>query len=121
MADQWIVDSLPHLVVRPGADSVTVGPFVDPGVTACLRCLAAAASPATSAAGAYADVDPALLTLGLGWAVRDLATWQSGELPTTWSSTVTIGADLEPVITRWPRHPHCGCAWAVLDGVVDVG
>ena len=59
---------------------------------------------------AYADLDPALLTLALGWAVRDLATWQSGELPTTWSSTVTIGADLQPGVTRWPRHPHCGCS-----------
>jgi hypothetical protein len=112
-ADQWSVESLPHLVVRLGPASVRVGPFVQPGVTACMRCLAAAGLPATAALAAYADLDPALLMVGLGWAVRDLATWQAGQLPTTWSATLTIRADLRPEITRWPRHPHCGCSWGL--------
>lgn len=113
VADQWSVDSLPHLVVRLGADSVRVGPFVHPGVTACLRCLEAAGPPAEAALAAYADLDPALLMVALGWAVRDLATWQAGQLPTTWSATVTIRADLHPDVARWPRHPHCGCSWGL--------
>ncbi|WP_310525753.1 hypothetical protein [Nocardioides sp.] len=112
-ADLWSIDSLPHLLVRLSAESVRVGPFVEPGTTACLRCLAAAGPPAACAGAAYADVDPALLMVGLGWAVRDLATWQAGQLPTTWSSTVTIGAALHPEITHWPRHPHCGCSWGL--------
>lgn len=116
-ADQWSVDSLPHLVVRLSADSVRVGPFVQPGVTACLRCLEAAGPPADAAFGAYADVDPALLMVGLGWAVRDLATWQAGQLPTTWSATVTIRADLHPELARWPRHQHCGCSWGLAVGI----
>lgn len=117
MADQWLVDSLPHLVVRVSSERIRIGPFVDPGVTACLRCLAAAGAPAAPPAPAPADVDPAMLTIGLGWAVRDLATWQAGGLPTTWSRTITIGADLDPVVDHWQRHPHCGCCWGVLDGV----
>ena len=113
VADQWSVDSLPHLVVRLSAESVRVGPFVQPGVTACLRCLEAAGLPADAALAAYADLDPALLTVALGWAVRALATWQAGQLPTTWSTTVTIRADLHPEIARWPRHQHCGCSWGL--------
>lgn len=112
-ADRWSVDSLPHLVVRLGAESVRIGPFVQPGVTACLRCLAAAGPPAEPALTSYADVDPALFMLGLAWAVRDLATWQAGHLPTTWSVTVTVRPDLQPEFTRWSRHPHCGCSWGL--------
>jgi hypothetical protein len=115
--DQWSVESLPHLVVRLHAESVRVGPFVQPGVTACLRCLTAAGLPADVRPAAYTDVDPALLMLALAWAVRDLATWQTGQLPATWSATVTIGADLGTEITRWPRHPHCGCSWGQGLGV----
>jgi hypothetical protein len=117
VADQWSVDSLPHLVVRLSADAVRVGPFVQPGVTACLRCLEAAGPPAQGALAAYADLDPALLMVGLGWAVRDLASWNAGELPTTWSTTVTIRADLNPEIARWPRHQHCGCSWGLAVGI----
>lgn len=116
--DQWSVDSLPHLVVRLGRESLRVGPFVQPGVTACLRCLAVAGVPGAERPAAYADLDPALVVAALAWAVRDLATWQAGELPTTWSSTVTLGADLRPEITRWPRHPHCGCSWGLELGRV---
>lgn len=111
-ADPWSVASLPHLAVRLGSESVRVGPFVHPGVTACLRCLDAAGSPAAPRA-AYGDVDRALRTLALGWAVRDVATWQSGQLPTTWSSTVTIHTDLQPEFALWQRHPHCGCSWGL--------
>jgi hypothetical protein len=114
VADHWSVDSLPHLVVRLGAASVRIGPFVHPGVTACLRCLEVARPPAVAAPAAYADLDPALLMVALGWAVRDLATWQAGQLPTTWSTTVTIRSDLQPEVTRWPRHPHCGCSWGLV-------
>lgn len=115
-ADQWSVDSLPHLVVRLGLESVRVGPFVQPGVTACLRCLAATGLPGGARPAAYADLDPALVMVALAWAVRDLGSWNAGELPSTWSGTVTIGADLSPEVTRWPRHPHCGCSWGLEIG-----
>lgn len=115
-ADRWSVASLPHLVVRLGAESVRVGPFVHPGVTACLRCLDAAGPVRAAPRATWADVDPALRTLALGWAVRDLATWQAGRLPTTWSTTVTIGADLQPEPTHRQRHPHCGCSWGLAVG-----
>ncbi|EON24681.1 MULTISPECIES: hypothetical protein [Nocardioides] len=118
MTDRWAVDSLPHLVVRLGAGSVRVGPFVHPGVTACLHCLTVGGLVVDSRPAAYGDVDPALMSIALAWAVRDLATWQAGGLPTTWSTTVLLGADLRPEVTRWPRHPHCGCSWGLG---VDVG
>ena len=111
--DQWSVDSLPHLVVRLSGASVRVGPFVQPGVTACLRCVEAAGARSDPPLAAYADLDPALLVMGLGWAARELATWQSAQAPTTWSATVTIRADLRPEVTHWPRHPHCGCSWGL--------
>ena len=48
----------------------------------------AAGIPGAERPSAYADLDPALVVLALAWAVRDLVSWQSGELPGTWSSTV---------------------------------
>ncbi|UUZ58187.1 hypothetical protein [Nocardioides sp. B-3] len=116
-ADQWSVDSLPHTVVRLGRESLRVGPFVQPGVTACLRCPAVAGAPGAERPAAYADLDPAPVMMALARAVRDPVTWQAGELPTTWSSTVTLGTDLRPEVTQWPRHPHCGCSWGASLGV----
>ncbi len=110
VADRWSVESLPHLVVRLGPDWVRVGPFVQPGVTACLRCVAAAGAPAELPA-TYADLDRPLLMVGLAMAACDLTTWQAGRLPATWSATLTIGADLLVEPARYPRHPHCGCSW----------
>ncbi|PUA82023.1 hypothetical protein [Nocardioides currus] len=114
VADAWSVESLAHLVVRVSTTSVRVGPFVQPGLTACLRCLAAAGgTPVAPRPASYAAVDRGLLVAGLGWAVRDLATWHAGGTPATWSATATIDADLAPRTTHWPRHVHCGCSWGL--------
>ncbi|QIK75656.1 hypothetical protein [Nocardioides piscis] len=120
VADRWLVDSLPHLVVSVTSDEGRIGPFVDPGATACLRCLTAAGAEPGPAPGAPAvptlsPPDPALLVLTLGWAVHELETWQAGELPVTWSSTITVRRGAEPEVTRWLRHPHCGCAWDLFE------
>ena len=50
-------------------------------------------------------------------AVRDLAGFVDGEEPSTWSTTVDLGPSGAPVLTRWGRHPWCGCAW---DGFLDL-
>lgn len=116
--DRWLVDSVPHLVMCLGSESIRLGPFVQPGVTACLRCVQVAGASTASAAPALAPgepVDAALLMAGIGWAVRDLATWHSGGLPLTWSSSVTLTGDRQPDVERWLRHPHCGCSWGLLD------
>ncbi|WP_159083585.1 hypothetical protein [Nocardioides terrigena] len=117
-ADPWVVDSRPHLTVAAVPDAVRVGPFVVPGLTACLRCVRAwrdgptpSDRPVATPLAAGPGVDAGLLALALGWAARDVATWVGGGTPSTWSSTVTVGTDLRPDARSWQRHPHCGCSW----------
>jgi hypothetical protein len=114
----------PHLVVMGGPAGVTVGPFVVPGLTACLRCVDAhrgesdprratvveQCAQAAPRSGAE-PLDPALLAMALAWAVRDLVSFVDGDQPATWSTSVALGPGLELVRRRWPRHPHCGCSW----------
>ncbi|WP_457206192.1 hypothetical protein [Nocardioides sp. P5_C9_2] len=120
-ADPWVVASRPHLTVVAVPDAVRIGPFVVPGLTACLRCVRASTdlrtgpvSPGQPGARRLVPgpgVDAGLLAVALGWAARDVATWHAGGTPSTWSATVTVGADLVPEARAWQRHPHCGCSW----------
>jgi bacteriocin biosynthesis cyclodehydratase domain-containing protein len=126
--DPLLRDRVPHLLVRLVEGDAVVGPFVDPGRTACLRCLdahAAADDPrgatlGTRHARAALDrhdgvaepVDTALATLAVAWAVRDLLTHVEGDRPSTWSATVRLTPTLAPVThAEWLRHPACGCSW----------
>lgn len=122
--DGWLGDGTPHLVLAgtgvPG--SLRLGPLVEPGVTACVRCVDAAeaihdprrtlvveqlaALPATSP-------DPGLLALAVAWTAREAATYVGGGRPLTWSTSVDLDGPV-PVVRTWDRHPHCGCAWDVL-------
>ncbi len=116
----------PHLVVEGVGGARRLGPFVEPGRTACLRCVdahEAATDPrlpflldqaAASAAAYPPPVDPVLDRLAAAWAVRDLTRYAEGDQPSTWSATVTVGATDAPALTRWRRHPQCGCAWDVI-------
>jgi bacteriocin biosynthesis cyclodehydratase domain-containing protein len=118
----------PHLLLRVVEGAALLGPFVEPGRTACLRCIDAhrsvddpyAATLAARHASARADrrdgvsepVDTALATLALAWAVRDLVTHAEGDRPSTWSGTVWLAPALASVTqTQWLRHPACGCSW----------
>ena len=121
--DPLVRDGVPHLVVSTTAAEPTVGPFVAPGLTACLRCIDAhraegdprrplvveqvASRPPLVAAAP----DPGLRSIALGWAVRDLVTFLEGRRPATWSATVRVGTDLVLAPQHWLRHPHCGCCW----------
>jgi bacteriocin biosynthesis cyclodehydratase domain-containing protein len=127
--DALVRDSTPHLVVRAVESDLVIGPFVVPGRTACLRCIDAflterdpawpllveqyaRATRQDRADGIPEPVDAALAAVAVAWAVRDVASHLEGERPTTWSSTVTLSADLAEVGNQpWPQHPHCGCAW----------
>ncbi len=120
----------PHLVVRLVDGAAVLGPFVDPGTTACLRCLDAHHSVADPDHVAVTTrylratqhprpdgepdlVDPVLPTLALAWAVRDVLTHLGGRTPSTWSSSVHIGPDgCLPEVVTWSPHPECGCCWA---------
>ncbi len=104
-----------------------MGPFVEPGRTACLRCVDAhealaderrpllIAQAATAAIRQPPPRDPVLDALALAWAVRDLCRYVEGDEPSTWSTTCDLSPAGLPDAVRWGRHPDCGCAWdAVL-------
>jgi bacteriocin biosynthesis cyclodehydratase domain-containing protein len=119
-----------HLVVRLVDGGAVLGPFTVPGRTACLRCIDAhrtvpdpdhvavttryvRASAPARADGVPDLTDPALVSLTVAWAVRDLAAWVEGREPSTWSRTIHLGADLTYRLERpWLRHPQCGCSWS---------
>jgi len=113
----------PHLVLGGGADRVVVGPFVVPGLTACLRCVDAHRSEsdprrslvlAQVAGRAGGPSDPALTALAAAWAARDVIAFLGGMRPSTWSATVGVTAELRPERQAWRRHLWCGCAWDVV-------
>lgn len=115
----------PHLLLSCVDGLLTLGPFVDPGRTACLRCVdahLAEADPrrplvveqysrADTARGLPEPCDPALLALALAWAVRELVSWAEGRWPSLWSTSVLVTPALDLPRRRWTRHPHCGCSW----------
>lgn len=130
--DPLVRDTVPHLVLRFTDGGATLGPFVRPGATACLRCLDAQLATddpertpvllryveetSRPRADGVADLqDPALLALTLGWAARDLLAFSRGATPSTWSRTLRWEADAPvPEAASWLRHPGCGCSWGAL-------
>jgi bacteriocin biosynthesis cyclodehydratase domain-containing protein len=129
LLDDLLRSGTPHVLVRLAEGAASVGPFVVPGRTACLRCLDAhctdadtewpllvqqyaAASSRARPDGAPEPVDPLLAALALAWAARDVATYVDGGRPSTWSATVTVDPRLTRLETRrWLRHPACSCTW----------
>ncbi|MGB0101095.1 MAG: hypothetical protein WBP61_12525 [Nocardioides sp.] len=120
-ADARVRTGRTHLIVGAGARGWTVGPFVVPGTTSCLRCVDAhlcehdprrALVVEQLAGRPAAPADPELAVLATMWAVRDVLTYLDGGEPSTWSATVEVGHELPPSRRTWARHPHCGCAWA---------
>ncbi len=113
----------PHLPVAVTARGHRLGPFVVPGVTACVRCVDAHLGELDPRRALVIEQlgdragrpDPVLATMAAAWAVRDLATWLSGGRPSTWSTTVEIERHSGPVLREWTRHPHCGCSWQLLN------
>ena len=126
--DDLVREGEPHLLVRLVEGRVTVGPFVVPGRTACLRCVDAHLAERDPrrplVVEQYADpsgaravpepVGPSLLALAWAAAVQDLATWVEGDRPSSWSATLEVGSGLALTRTWWARHPHCGCSWGDL-------
>ncbi|MEP6814370.1 MAG: hypothetical protein ABI873_02325 [Marmoricola sp.] len=129
LLDPWVRRGLTHLVVRISEGVATIGPFVVPGRTACLRCVDAhhaesdprwpllVAQQAAQTARGRPDgtpepVDLALAQLAVAWAVRDLVSHAEGRHPATWSATLRMPPHLaETESVSWLRHPECGCSW----------
>ncbi len=123
VSDRLVRDDVPHLWLAVLPTSVRIGPFVEPGRTACLRCVDARLGERDARRATvlhqldelpvapYAVWEPCLLDLGVAWAVRDTVRRLDGEPPALRSATVTVTAELEVTRRDWLRHPHCGCAW----------
>ena len=124
VVDPWLAEGTAHLVVAgtgaPG--SLRVGPLVEPGLTACLRCVDAAESAGDPrrglvleqlAARPAAPVGALTLDLALVWAARDVVIHLAGGTAATWSATVEAH-EVSPVVRRWRRQPDCGCCWDEL-------
>jgi len=119
--DHLVREGAAHLLVSGGAGSMRLGPFVVPGLTACLRCLDAHRAESDPRRALVIEQvtshpppshrDPALHALALAWAVRDLLRFVEGDHPSTWSTTFELGPVAAPVARTWTRHPHCGCSW----------
>lgn len=122
--DPWVAEGTPHLVLSgtgsPG--SWRIGPLVEPGVTACLRCIDAAEATddprrplllAQLAQLTAAPLSPLTRSFGLAWAARDLMAFLAGDSASTSSATVDVHHPV-PRLRRWPRHPECGCCWDEL-------
>lgn len=129
LVDGWMRQGVPFLVVRVTEGRAVVGPFVEPGRTACLRCIDAhytdhdtawpllvqqyaRAASRDRADGTPEPVDPTQAAAALALAAHDVAVYADGMQPNSWSATVTIGPDLAHLHTvPWQRHPECGCCW----------
>jgi hypothetical protein len=118
--DPWMRGGLPHLFLVHRAGRLTVGPFVVPGLTACLRCRDAHEGERDPGHDSVVDAhrprrddrpDPVLLDLALAWVVRDLVAFVEGDLPATWSTVVEVDPGLELPRQELTRHPRCGCSW----------
>jgi hypothetical protein len=123
VSDDLVRDDTRHVWLAVLPRAVRIGPFVEPGRTACLRCVDAHLGDRDPRRATVLhqleelpcaperDPDHCLVQLGVAWAVRDLVRLLDGRAPALRSATVTITADLELTRTDWLRHPHCGCAW----------
>jgi hypothetical protein len=123
LSDDLMRHDVAHLWLAAFPASVRVGPFVEPGRSACLRCVDAhlgERDPRRATvlhqlgerpAGSETAYDAALALVGAGLALRDVARHLAGEPPALRSATLTVGADLAVTHRVWLRHPHCGCAW----------
>lgn len=123
VSDDLMRRDLPHLWLAAFPRSVRLGPLVEPGRSACLRCVDAhlgERDPRRATvlhqlgerpAGRDAAYDAVLALAGAGLALRDVTRHLDGEPPALVSTTLTIGNDLEVTRRVWLRHPHCGCAW----------
>jgi hypothetical protein len=125
-ADRGVTDHLlrtdqPHLLVRSAGTSVTVGPLVLPGRSACLRCCDLARRDADPA---WPRLLPQLTRLRqpssgvlTAWAAAVAAAQVlahlCGAVPESVGATLELdGADHLMRRRSWPLHPACGCAWS---------
>jgi len=123
LSDGLVRDDVPHLWVAVLPRLVRIGPFVEPGRSACLRCIDAHLGDVDprramvlhqldeQPSAPLSDPDPCLVQVAVGWAVRDLVRVLTGATSALRSATVTVTDALDVTRRDWLRHAHCGCAW----------
>jgi hypothetical protein len=123
LSDDLMRRDVVHLWLAAFPSAVRVGPLVEPGRSACLRCLDAHLGErdlrratvlhqlGELPPGHTTAYDAALAMVGSGLAMREIARHLDGEPPALRSATLTVGSDLGVTRRDWLRHPHCGCAW----------
>src|SRR3954454_808948 len=124
--DRLVTDHLlrtdqPHLLLRSTGSTVTVGPLVVPGRTACLRC---ADLERRDRDGAWPRLLPQLVRLRrpptpllAAWAgavgAAQAHAFLAGEVPESAGATLELSSSDHLMRWRaWPRHPACGCSWS---------
>jgi hypothetical protein len=125
-ADRVAIDRLaaagqPHLVARTGFGRAVLGPFVLPGVTACLRCHDLGRRDVDPAwplmvfqlAQAVGPPEPPLIDWLAAHAALEVAVWRSGRLPRTASAAVVYETTaMDARWEAWPIRADCGCVAA---------
>ena len=113
----------PHLWAAVRDLVGVVGPFVEPGRSACLRCVDAVRTdldPAwptlvdatTRHRGRVPACDPVLASLVAAWAVQEIVLWAGGQRLQTRDATIEVPQGLGRVhVERYEPHPSCGCGW----------
>ena len=137
-ADPWLATDTPHLPVSVAGTAAEVGPLVQPGRTACLRCLDAVAEDLDPAWPLIRDLlrmrdrTPTAVPLVLAqiaahtavaWTLEHLAQQRldGSSLSPDRSSRVqwTLPGPQQhtrPVLA----HPGCGCAWGIDRGTMHM-
>lgn len=127
--DRLMREDIPHLPVVLHQGAWLLGPFVDPGVTACQRCvdhsvadrdprwplLVEQSARCHDPRDLPSPADPTLTQLAVALAVAQVTAWVEGAPVPTWSATIRVDHDLDLSPRPWPRHPACGCTWADLE------
>ncbi len=110
----------PHLIVRTTGDAATVGPFVVPGTTSCLRChdlLRRDRDPSWPTVLAQLTrldlpVSAPVVAWAAAYACTQVLAWLAGGRIDSAATTVELSArDFSLDRRRWPTHPECGCRW----------
>lgn len=123
VADEAMRGGLPHLWAYVCDLVGFVGPFVQPGRSACLRCVDSSranrdpAWPTVVASSAVrrlpvAACDATLAAVVAALAVQQVSLWACGIRPHTLGAVLEVPHGMGPVESS-PYHPHplCGCGW----------
>lgn len=123
-ADAAMHSGLPHLWAYVCDLVGVVGPLVEPGRSACLRCVDAArreidpswptvVESASRRRLAVPACDRSLAGVVAALAVQQMALWASGERPETLRSVLEIPHGIGSIRSLGHEpHPHCGCGWS---------